>query len=302
MNKDDPLNIIRNVVKGFDIAYPKDAYKGEESMTSVRGAAVTDAEARAWSNPKHPTRPELQLLDSYPVLPDLDALPTTAYYTVAKFQNNPAGASDHYDKRLDTAILRPIDDPQVQAKYQHKLAEWDPNSSKPQPLPEYDYEYYLPEARDAVRGIKRKFDVNDPDNDKTELYHDDLQDGQRGFKFTRLRTYETYNQHGDANNFYNDSVGLALHDPESEVGVVPGVTKRLSKAAYFYPIIQRTALRPKRAVGRYAFSQSNEDRVDELNLTIGDLAEDDRARQMEQRAKMDSSVKIDGPAAVEAAA
>jgi len=302
MNKDDPLNIIRNVVKGFDIAYPKDAYRGEESTTSIRGAAITDAEARAWSTPKHPNKPELQLLDSYPVLPDLDALPTTAYYTVAKFITNPVGASDHYDSRLDAAILRPIDDPQVQANYQRKLAEWDQNSSKLQPLPEYDYDYYLPDEPKAVRGMKRKFDVNDPENDDAELYTDETQEGQRGFKFTRLRTYETYNQHGDANNFYNDSVAVALHDPESDVGVVPGTKKRLDKAAYFYPIIQRTALRPKRNIRRMAVSQINEDRIDELNLTIGDLAEDDRARQSEQRSKLDPSVRSDRPTAVEAAA
>lgn len=281
------MNIIRNIAKGFDIAYPGDAFTGEDSTENIRGAEVTSGEASAWSKPRHPTKPDLQLLDSYPVLPDLDALPTNGSYMVTKFITNPFGASDVYDQRLDTAIFRPIDDPQMQTHFQRKLAEWDPRSAKPQPLPEFDYDYYVVADQSAVRGIKRKFDVNDPENDDPELYTDDLAEGQRGFKYERVRTYETYTQHGNPNNYYNDSVALALHDPESEVGAVPGVTKRLSKGAYYYPIIQRTALRPKRKVGRMAVSQADEDRIDELNLMVGELAEDDRARLLERIADLD---------------
>ncbi|KAK4542549.1 hypothetical protein LTR36_006597 [Oleoguttula mirabilis] len=295
LSKDDPLNIIRNIAKGFDIAYPGDAFKGADSTEDIRGAAITDVEATAWSKPRHPTKPDLQLLDNYPVLPDLDALPTNGSYMVTKFITNPFGASDVYDQRLDTAIFRPIDDPQMQTEFQRKLAEWDPNSAKAQPLPEFDYDYYVVADHSAVRGIKRKFDVNDPENDDPELYTDELAEGQRGFKYERVRTYETYTQHGNPSNYYNDSVALALHDPELDV--VPGVTKRLGKAAYYYPIIQRTALRPKRKVGQMALSQADEDRIDELNLTVGDLAEDDRARLLERMADLDPSMR---PATAEA--
>lgn len=203
-----------------------------------------------------------------------------------------------YDQRLDTAILRPIEDPQMQTDFQRKLAEWDPTSSRPQPLPEFDYDYYVPTSAPAVRSLKRKFDVNDPENTDPDLYTDDLSgEGARGFKYERVRTYETYNQHGNPNNYYNDSVALALHDPESDVGLA---NQRLGKAAYYYPIIQRTALRPKRKVGRMALSQgADEDRIDGLHLTIGELAEEDRARLAERRAELDPSSR---PDAVQAAA
>lgn len=303
VSKDDPLNIIRNIVKGFDVAYPRDAYKGDDNNVGVRGAAVNDVEAKAWSNPKHPTKPELQLLDSYPVLPDLDALPANGAYMVSKFISNPEGAGDSYDERLDSAILRPLNDPQSTADWERRQAEWDPNSGKSQPMPEFDFDYYHALEPSAVQGIKRKFDVNDPENDDPALYTDDLTESQRGFKYARIRRYETYSQQANPGNYYNDSVALALHDPESDVGIVPGTKKRLNRAAYYYPIIQRTALRPKRIVGRQMYSQpGDEERVDELNITVADLSEDDRSKVLEMRAELDRSVRLDVAPAGEATA
>jgi RNA polymerase II-associated factor 1 len=304
LNKDDPVNIIRNIVKGFDIAYPADAYRGDDSTVNIRGAAITDAEAQAWSRPKHPTKSDVHLVDSYPVLPDLEAIPASGFYLVFKFQTNPLAGSDYYDRRLDTAILRPIDDPAVQLKLEAKRAQWDPQSDKPEPMPEFEYDYYVPATTEAtaIRGIKRKFDVNDPENDDPELYTDTItEEGERGFKYERVRTYETYNQHGSGANFYDDTVALALHDPEMEVGAVPGVKKRLSKAAYYYPIIQRTALKPKRRVGQSMIPMDREV-VDGLNLTVGDLPEEERAQALEKRVELDASLRSEGAPAVEASA
>lgn len=289
ITKDDPLNILRNVIKGFDIAYPKDAYRGEDSETSLRGSAISDAEARAWTNPRHPTRPELELLDEYPILPDLDALPDAGYYMVVKFINNPSTSDKAYDPRLDVGILRPVDDPKVAAQHEQRLLEWDEASGKPQPLAEFNYDFYIPSQEAAVRGIKRKFDVTDPENDDDALYTDDLPDGQRGFRYERVRTYETSNQHGDPSNLFNDTLALALHDPSEEVGRVPGVKKRLAKGAYFYPVIQRTALRPKRVLKNTQVSLSD-DQYDALNIAVGDLEEEDISRRHDVRAKLDPSI------------
>ncbi len=304
INKDDPINIIRNVVKGFDIAYPRDAYRGEENTANIRGAAITDAEARAWSNPKHPSNPDLQLLDSYPILPDLDALPSTACFLLAKFITNPVASSKNYDTRLDAAILRQKNDEHAYTRWNQKNEEWKQSASfRPQPIPEDDYEYFLPIEHDAVKPIKRKLNVNDPENEDEELYTDEGPDGQRVFKYARLRTYETYQQTGDPASFYDDSVALALHDPEEEVGDVPGTKQRLQKAAYFYPIMQRTALRPKRNVGQMAHSQvSDEERIDEINLTVGDVDENTQAAILEKREAMDPSVRNEVTPAIEATA
>lgn len=298
------MNIIRHIVKGFDVAYPKDAYRGEDSTSNIRGAAISDAEIKAWTNPKHPSKPELSLLDSYPVLPDIEALLAGCNYFVNKFITNPVAAGDSYDERLDTAILRPRNDPQAYSKYETKLAEWkaSPNG-KPEPLPEDDYDYYLPQEPTAVRGIKRKLNVNDPEKDDDELYTDEIADGSRVFKYSRLRTYETYTQTGDQENPYNDSVALALHDPENEVGPVPGTKERLDKAAYFYPVMQRMAVRPKRNLAAISMSQANDDeRIDDINLRIVDMDEDAQAAVLEKQAELDPYLRVDAPAEVEAAA
>ncbi|KAK5680227.1 hypothetical protein LTS10_007154 [Elasticomyces elasticus] len=293
VDKEDPVNIIRNIVKGFDIAHPSDAYKGDDSTTNIRGAAVTDAELRAWTHPKHPTNPDLQLLDSYAVLPDLSALPTSNAYMIAKFQSNPL-AGESYDERLDTAIMRPLDDAHMSAEYKRKMEDWDAATGKPQPLMEFDYEFFVPADGSAVHNIKRKFDVNDTENEDPDLYTDEL-DGERSFTFERLRTYETYNQHGHPDNYYNDSVALALHDPEGVLG-----EKRLEKAAYYYPIVQRTALRPKRKVGRLAATQTEDDRVDVISLQVRGYDESEQQMVLERQAGLDPSLRPDG--AVESAA
>lgn len=301
VDKDDPVNILRNIAKGFDVAYPHDAFRGEDSTVNIRGAAPTDAEIKAWSQPKHPSKPDLQLLDSYPLLPDLDALPTNGAYMIMKFISNPLGASETYDHRLDAGILRPLDDPVKMAEHHRKMAEWDSSTLRPQPIQEPDYDLYVPSHSTSLRGIKRKFDVNDPDNEDPELYTEVSEAGSGMFKYDRIRTYETYNQTGNPDSFYNDSVALALHDPEADVGVIPGARKRLSKAAYFYPIVQRTGLRPKRKGTRFAPSQVDEERIDELNVTVGDLAEDFMAIQQQKKADLDPSLQLEAAPAVEAA-
>jgi RNA polymerase II-associated factor 1 len=291
VNKEDPVNIARNIVKGFDVAYPRDAYKGDDSTANIRGAAITGDEAKAWSNPKHPQRPDLQLLDSYAVLPDLEALPSFGSYMVTKFITNPVASGENYDERLDAAILQPRGNAQAMAVMNQKKAEWDAASGKPEPILEDDYDYFLPIEATSVRSIKRKLDVNDPENDDEELYTDEGADEQRVFKYARLRTYETYNQHGDPNRLFDDSVALVLHDPEDNVGAVPGMRQRLQKGAYFYPIYSRTALRPKRNVGQQALSQAQDDeRIDEINLTIGDMDEESRAFVLEKQVEFDPSL------------
>jgi RNA polymerase II-associated factor 1 len=292
-DKEDPINILKNIVKGFDIAYPQDAYKGEDTAENIRGATVTTEEMKAWANPKHPTNPQAQLLDSYPLLPDLEAIPQMGSYMMMRFTTNPVSSTDKYDTRLDTAIFRPSADPNKEALYEQKKAEWTPESGRPKPLPDYDYDYYLPGDENAVIGIKRKLDINDPENDSAELYTDDLGDDQRAFKFPRIRTYETQHQTGDDENVYNDTVAIALHDPELAVGHVPGTTKRLAKGAYFYPISTRMSIKPKRRTGMPMLSQTEEEKPDELNLTIREPDEEDIGRIRFHQATLDPSLQTE---------
>lgn len=288
VDKDDPQNILRNIIKGFDIAYPRDA---KQDGRGVQGAEINSEDVKAWSNPKHPSGKSLQLLDSYPVLPDLDAMAESGSYIVCKFITNPVAATDKYDERLNYAMLQPIADPNIEAEFERKKAEWDPTSDQAQPLPEFDYDYFLPES-EAVQGLKRKFDAGDPDHDDEDIYTEQSSDGRRIFKFARIRRYETYNQTGDPDNIWNDSVAMALHDPETDVGRVPGATKRLAKGAYLYPVSQRSGLRPKRKVG-YIAHGGNQDVIDELDIRVKDLEhEDDTFTTIqEHKAKFDSSLR-----------
>jgi RNA polymerase II-associated factor 1 len=295
-DKEDPLNILKNIVKGFDIAYPQDAHKGEDSAERIRGAPITAEEVKAWANPVHPGKNNTAtLLDSYPILPDLEAIPQMGSYMIMKFYSNPVPMADKYDTRLDTAIFRPCVDPEKEVIYEQKKEEWAPESGKPKPLQEYDYDYYIPGDENAVPGIKRKLDIRDPDNKDPELYTDDLGDDRRAFKYPRLRTYETQAQTGDDENPYNDTVAIALHDPETEVGPVPGTTRRLAKGAYFYPISTRMVIKPKRKIGMPMIT-NEEEKPDELNLMIVDPDEDDIARIKEHQASLDSSIQVEGAA------
>nr|POE94259.1 rna polymerase ii-associated protein 1 like [Quercus suber] len=308
-DKEDPINILRNIVKGFDIAYPQDAYQGQDSTSAIRGAPVTDNESRAWSNPKHPSNPKLQLLDSYPVLPDLDALPASGFFTIVKFTSNPTPQGEVYDARLDAAILRPVSNEQADARFQRQLEEWDPSSGKQRPIPEYEYEYFLPDSTAAMRNFKRKYNVNDPARDSPGLYtdghtndaaaadDDDDDDDNAGsgtarnFKFSRLRRYETYRQAGNADNAYNENVVLALHDADLDNANARGRTApRLKKGAYLYPVVQTTHLRAKRAVA--ARPDVEPERVDALAVTVGPADDVEARRRLTVRAALDPRVDL----------
>ncbi|CAD0098484.1 unnamed protein product [Aureobasidium mustum] len=222
VNRDDPINIIRSLVKGFDVAYPEDAYTGPDSETNIRGAPITEADRSAWKKPKHPTKPNLTLLDAYPLLPDMDALPMTGDYQIVKFSTNPVAQSDSYDQRLDTALLRPLG---------------------------------------ADLALLEEH-------------------GESCFQFQRIREYETYQQAGDADNAYGDTVALALHDTGD----------RLEKGAYFYPVKQRTNLRPKRKTPGPP-EEGRVEHVDVLHVNVRDSNSDEAAMRSEAQAALDPTTE-----------
>ena len=292
LNKEDPLNILRHVVKGFDVAYPQDVYKGEDTEKKIRGADVTEADAKAWARPSHPTKPDVQLLDSYPVLPDLEALPSIGSYIITKFNTNPSEINERYDNRLDVAIMRPTN-PNTE-KYEDLLAAYETDLSMTKPIAQYDYEFYMTDSRHAVRGIKRKLDLNDPDHDSPDLYTHTDPDGTKSFKYDRIRAYETYQQAGDDDDAYADSVALALHDPKMDVGFVEGTAKRLKKGAYFYPVKQRANLRPKRKPTGQRYEEPPAI-IDQLRVIARDPNALEMNRRMIAKAKLDTTITAPEP-------
>ena len=261
--RDDRGEIIRNITRGFDLAYPHDAYRGPETTTQVRGAEIIREDRDAWAKPQHPTKRDVSLLDSYPILPDLDAICDMDGFNVTKFQTNPAAASNLYDTRLDVSVLLVGElSPEEQTLQMERLAAYEADPSLPRPAPEYEYEFFIPQNQTSVPSIKRKWDMTDPENDSEELYDADSQlvPGARCFQYGRQRAYETYQQ-TMSKDVFNDSVVLALHDPALEIAPVPGAEPRKrQKAGYVYPVVQRTFVRPKRKAQVRGGAQDEEDR------------------------------------------
>lgn len=288
---------MRSVVKGFDIAYPEDAYKGPDSGANIRGAAPTQAELAAWNKPKHPTKPELTVLDSYPILPDFEAFSDAGGYMVMKFSTNPAQASDSYDTRLETGLLTPLDlRPEIQADQEAKrLAyEADPAHNPPPGAPPFDYAYFLPVEEKSVPNIKRKFDPNDPQKDDQNLYTSKHKDTQEGyFNYRRVRAYETGTASMNPDQRYGE-VAMALYDPEDGVGSYNGKDEEaLQKTAYYYPIISKTQLKPRRArnIAQLGMGRREEDedpdQVDYLNVIVRDADESESSARASHRAEFD---------------
>jgi RNA polymerase II-associated factor 1 len=247
---DDPTNISRHILKGFNLAYPADAYNGQDSAENIRAADVTAEERQAWNKPKHPKNPNLKLLESYPLLPDWDAMTDTGAYMVFKYMaapvNNPLDPS--YDPRVDVALLRPagqsIQDQELYMK--EKEAQKD-DPTAPAPTSRFHFEFFLPGAKERVRDIQRNFTTNDPTADDVVFDgegEDDEGRPRKFFKYDNVRVYET-SQQVACEDIYGDVVALALHDPQHHKAERLRATP-LQKAAYLYPIIQKTSIRPRR--------------------------------------------------------
>ncbi|KAL5388389.1 hypothetical protein DPSP01_002963 [Paraphaeosphaeria sporulosa] len=249
--EDDPIYITRNILKGFNLAYPEDAYTGPDTTENLRGAEISVEDKRAWKNPKHPRNEKLELVGSYPLVPDWDALPDTGSYAMFKFQHAPIKDQSNpsaYDPRIDVSILRlageSVDDRETHMQEQeaYKL---DP--SGPVPLPKFHYEFFLPTNRERVAGIKRHFTTNDPDSPELAFEEtvDDEGRPRKFFRYENIRTYETATQQSNLDDRYGDTVALALHDPDIHTNENLRDSK-LQKAAYFYPIGQKTQIRARR--------------------------------------------------------
>ncbi|XP_014555085.1 hypothetical protein COCVIDRAFT_103296 [Bipolaris victoriae FI3] len=285
---DDPTNISRHILKGFNIAYPADAYNGQDNAENIRAAESTPEERLAWNKPKHPRNPNLKLLDSYPLLPDWDATPDTGGYMVFKFTappiNNPLDPS--YDPRLDVALLRPAGQTiQDQERYMEDLQAHKLDPTVPPPIARYQFEFFLPSDKSKVRGIKRNFTTHDPTNEADidfDIAEDDEGQPRKCFKYDNIRTYETSQQVGDPSDTYGDVVALALYDPEKHESEPLRDTK-LQKAAYFYPITQRTSLRPRRP-GRVDMTEE-QPKVDIIEAAGKDPESHERREMYRKRAE-----------------
>jgi len=224
---------------------------------------------------KHPYKRNVRLIESFPIVPDLNAFPDAGGYVSVKFQTNPVPPSNIYDIRLDSGLLRPLQPSDEKARAREDAIaayERDPEHN-PFPEPEQDYEFYLMDTVTDATNFKRKYDMMNPDNDDDDLYTHQNEALHKCFRFKRIRAYETAVTAGSQETKYDEEIVIAVNDGTD------GVHQR---AAYYYPLIQRSTIRPQRKKNidrqRYGFAdQSNEDAdmIDIVDVTIRDADENE---------------------------
>ena len=285
--KEAPINILRDVVKGFDIAYPEDAYKGPDTMDNIRGAEPTRAELEAWNNPVHPSKPNLKMVDFYPIVPDLDAFTDDGGYMVTKFSGMPTDVTEHHDKRMDSALLyAQAQSSQEQiADYQTKLAahETDPVRNPMPAAPSTNFKLFLPHDETTATNVKKMMDPDNPNSDDPNLYTYNTKGGRDNdsFRYDWVRDYETGATIQNADMY--DMVALTLGDK--------------AQASYF-PINSQVHLKPKRAQflaqaglgGAGALEDDEQDKIDRVDFTVRTFNEDERAQRVDRRATVEEVV------------
>ncbi|EPS41554.1 hypothetical protein H072_4579 [Dactylellina haptotyla CBS 200.50] len=188
----DPVAMLQAVIKGFDVANPP--------------------AGKTWALPKHPSKSHLRAVNSWPVLPDLDAHPDGLGYVIVKLSTNPVATSNSRDPGLDFALLRPWND--------EGAAE------------DYKFHYYLPDGESVSRAVKRKYEDVDTSNDD---YTHTSAEGRKFYRFKRLRAYE-----------YVVPPEVMKDTYREVVLVIRGEDGEKQKGAFFSPIFQRNILRPMR--------------------------------------------------------
>ncbi|KAF7563790.1 hypothetical protein G7046_g291 [Stylonectria norvegica] len=247
---DSPLAIKRKIDKGFELA---------------------EADLKDPKRVKHPSKRHLKLVDASPLIPDLDAFPDSGAYVTLKFLTNPVASSTEYDHRLLSGLFKPIDRTKAEEDaYEAALEahQQDPyNNPRPQNLLNYDF--YLAQSATVGDRFRRKFDVENPDKDDDDLYTHQADKGGC-FQFNHLRAYETAQETElDHPTKYDDEIILAYN----EDAFYPN-----QKAVYYYPVMQKSTIRPQRTknIARNIAGMPDDDDqqiVDQLDVVVEEPVE-----------------------------
>lgn len=285
---DDPMHIKKYIQKGFDIAYPKSKHTGEDTASRIRGLPATKAELDAWAHPVHPDNPKLKPVDFFPVLPDREGFPDPGGFVQFKFDKAPvAGIDGKRDERMDVALLSPsAPEERICQDHASKVALHQSNPQlypDPGPVP-WDYELFLPEKHEDVKKIQTSMSVGDPGRDNEDLYTHEGPDGNKFHRFDRVRTYATSAQALNTDNKIKD-IAVTLYKPRE------GDTKQ--QAAYYYPIVGKTRLKPERArtIAQAGLapsaSQTKEEKIDQMQVVVRDPDEAEIYKRALHRARID---------------
>ncbi|KAA8650609.1 hypothetical protein EYZ11_002747 [Aspergillus tanneri] len=292
MSQDDPVYVKKYIQKGFDIAYPESKHSGEDTPIRIKGHNPTKLEHDAWAHPVHPDNPKLKPVGFYPLLPDLAGFPDPGGFVQFKFDKAPVHEfSGKRDKRMDAAILLPsAPEERVCQEHATKVALHKSNPNlypDPGPVP-WDYDLFLPEKKEAAKNVLATLRLSNPDRDNEELYTHEGADNARFHRFDRVRTYAT-----SAQTLGNDQkqrdVALTLFDPSDADEERQGK----QKAAYYYPILGKTRLKPERArtIAQAGLAptkpKTKEDQVDQIQVVVRDPDEAEVYKRSLYRAAID---------------
>ncbi|KAI0406712.1 RNA polymerase II-associated [Xylaria palmicola] len=250
-DKDSPAHVKRKIDQSFSIA-----------ATNLKDK----------SRVRHPTKRHLKLVESYPLVPDLDAFPDYGGYFTIKFTNNPVPASGVYDKRLLNAVVKPgtlPEDVETAYKLAKQAHERDPTNN-PKPTNPQTYNYFLSDSLETSDKFSRRFDMLNPDHDDDSLYTSQNSEGQGCFQFRFVRTYETKDEvELDNSTKYDEELLLAFNNDDMLD----------QRAVYYSPVMHRVVMRPQRSktIHRNAgLTDDFEEIPDRLAVTVNDFDEKTR--------------------------
>lgn len=232
--------------------------------------SITEQNLKDRSRIRHPSKRNLKLVDSMPLLPDLEAFPDSGAYVTIKFLTNPVGKGTKYDSRLLNGVFRPIERTEAEElaiQAARDAYERDPQNN-PKPADNIHYDYYLNDTEANGKKFRQRFDVDNPNRDDRDLYSH-KHDAGGHFQFNRLRAYETA-QESELNHFtkYEEELIIAFNEESTPLH---------QKAAYYYPVMQRSQIRPQRnknIARKIGITDEDEQIIDQLDITVDEATDE----------------------------
>ncbi|KAF9893854.1 actin-like protein arp8 [Aspergillus nanangensis] len=303
MSQDDPIYIKKYIQKGFDIAYPQSKHSGEDTANKIKGHVPSKLEHDAWAHPVHLDNPKLKPVGFYPLLPDLRGFPDPGGFVQFKFDKAPVqNTSGKRDRRMDAAVLLPsAPEERVCQEHATKVTLHKTNPKlypDPGPLP-WDYDLFLPEKKEAAKNVLASFQLSNPDRDSDELYTHEGADNAKFHRYDRVRTYATSAQTLGGDHKQRD-IAVTIFDP-SRVNEQTAHTPSKQKAAYYYPILGKTRLKPERArtIAQAGLAptrpKTKEDQVDQIQVVVRDPDEAELYKRGLHRAAIDPTFDMPPP-------
>lgn len=244
--------------------------------------AITEQNLKDRSRVRHPTKRNLRLVESYPLLPDLEAFPDSGAYVTIKFLTNPVGKTSAYDSRLLNGIFKPIERTETEEaaiRAAQEAYERDPENN-PKPSDSMHYDFYLNDTETSGKKFRQRFDVDNPNRDDDTLYTNKRDSAGPCFQFNRLRAYETAHESElDHRSKYDEELIIAFSDE---------ATALHQKAAYYYPVMQRSQIRPQRTKNiarKIGIADEDEQIIDQLDVTVDEPT--DEIKEQSERFKHD---------------